>query len=167
MITSFEPIVDKNCKILILGTMPGVMSLKKQQYYANKQNQFWSIIYNLFNKEVEEDYENRKIFLLNHHIALWDVLKSCDREGSSDSKIINPVSNDFEAFLNNYPNIKAVFFNGSKAEKLFIKLVMGKMNLKEDLSFCRLPSTSSANRMPFKDKLDQWKVILPHLELKP
>nr|MBO2494162.1 DNA-deoxyinosine glycosylase [Clostridia bacterium] len=159
MVTSFEPIVDKNCKVLILGTMPGEISLQKQQYYANKQNQFWKIIYSLFNKDVEDDYEKRKIFLLDHHIAIWDVLKSCDREGSSDSKIANPVSNDFETFFNNYPNIKAVFFNGSEAEKLFMKLVMGKMNLREDLSFHRLPSTSSANRMPFKDKLDRWKVI--------
>jgi len=84
MVTSFEPIVDKNCKVLILGTMPGEISLQKQQYYANKQNQFWKIIYSLFNKDVEDDYEKRKIFLLDHHIAIWDVLKSCDREGSRD-----------------------------------------------------------------------------------
>ncbi len=144
MITSFEPIVDENCKILILGTIPSVMSLKKQQYYASKQNQFWRIMYNLFNKDVEEDYENRKIFLLNHYIAIWDVLKSCDREGSSDSRIIYPVPNDFGTFLNNYINIKTVFFNGSKAEKLFKKLVIRKMDVKEDLLFYRLPSTSKA-----------------------
>jgi TDG/mug DNA glycosylase family protein len=109
----------------------------------------------LFNKEVEEDYENRKTFLLNQHIAIWDVLKSCDREGSSDSKIINPVSNDFETFFNQYPGIKTVFFNGSKAEELFIKLVIGKMCFKEGLLFYRLPSTSPANAIRFKDKLEQ------------
>lgn len=165
MITSFEPIIDKNCKILVLGTMPSVKSLEKQQYYGNKQNQFWKIIYSLFNKDVEENYENRKIFLLSHHIAIWDVLKSCDREGSSDSKIINPVPNDFKTFFNQYPDIKAVFFNGSKAEELFIKLVIGKMCLKEGLLFYRLPSTSPAKATRFKDKLDQWKVILPYLGL--
>ncbi len=165
MITSFEPIIDKNCKILVLGTMLSVKSLEKQQYYGNKQNQFWKIIYSLFNKDVEENYENRKIFLLNHHIAIWDVLKSCDREGSSDSKIINPVPNDFKTFFNQYPDIKAVFFNGSKAEELFRKLVIGKMNLKEGLLFYRLPSTSPAKAIRFKDKLDQWKVILPYLGL--
>jgi len=143
--------------------MPSVQSLEKQQYYGNKRNQFWEIIYSLFNKDVEEDYDNRKIFLLSHHIAIWDVLKSCDRVGSSDSKIINPVSNYFENFFNQYLDIKAVFFNGSKAEKLFRKLVMGKMNLKEGLLFCRLPSTSTANAIQFKDKLDQWKVILLYL----
>ena len=164
MITSFEPIVDKNCKILILGTMPSITSLKKQQYYGNKQNQFWKIIYKLFNKDIEEDYEKRKIFLLNHRIALWDVLKSCDREGSSDSRIVNPVCNDFETFFNIYPGIKAVFFNGSKAEELFKKLVMGKMQLKADLSFHGLPSTSPANTMRFEDKLERWKIILPYLK---
>jgi len=165
MILSFEPIIDKNCRILVLGTMPSVKSLENQQYYGNKQNQFWKIIYGLFNKDVEEDYEKRKIFLLNHHIAIWDVLKSCDREGSSDSKIITPVPNDFETFFNQYPDIKAVFFNGSKAEELFRKLVIGKMNLKEGLLFYRLPSTSPAKAVRFKDKLDQWKVILPYLGL--
>ncbi|WP_138205126.1 DNA-deoxyinosine glycosylase [Haloimpatiens lingqiaonensis] len=163
MTTSFEPIIDKNCKILILGTMPSVRSLEKQQYYGNKRNQFWKIIYGLSNKEVEEDYENRKTFLLNQHIAIWDVLKSCDREGSSDSKIINPVSNDFETFFNQYPGIKTVFFNGSKAEELFIKLVIGKMCFKEGLLFYRLPSTSPANAIRFKDKLERWKVILSYL----
>ena len=163
MITSFEPIVDKNCKILILGTMPSVKSIEKQQYYGNKQNHFWKIIYSLFDESVEEDYEKRKIFLLNRHIAVWDVLKSCDREGSSDSKIINPVPNDFETFFNQYPDIKAVFFNGSKAEELFRKLVIGKANLKEGLLFHRLPSTSPASAIPFKDKLNRWRVILSHL----
>jgi len=165
MITTFEPIIDENCKILVLGTMPSVKSLENQQYYGNKQNQFWKIIYGLFNKDVAGDYENRKIFLLNHHIAIWDGLKSCDREGSSDSKIINPVPNDFKTFFNQYPDIKVVFFNGSKAEELFRKLVIGKMNLKEGLLFYRLPSTSPANAIRFKDKLDQWKVILPYLRL--
>jgi len=160
MVKSFDPIVDKNCKILILGTMPSVMSLKKQQYYGSKQNHFWKIIYSLFNQDVEEDYEKRKLFLLNHHIALWDVLEICEREGSSDSKIVNPVPNNFEAFFNKYPNIKTVFFNGSKAEELFRKLVIGKMNLNEGMTFHRLPSTSPANIMPFKDKLDQWRAIL-------
>jgi len=157
MITSFEPIIDENCKILILGTMPSVKSLEKRQYYGSKQNHFWKIIYGLFGKEVEEDYEKRKNFLLDHHIALWDVLKSCDRQGSSDSKITNPAPNDFETLFNRYPGIKAVYFNGSKAEELFYKMVLGKIAQKEGLLFKRLPSTSPANMMPFKDKFEQWK----------
>lgn len=163
MIASFKPIVDKNCKILVLGTMPSVKSLEKQQYYGYKQNHFWKIIYSLFNKDIEDDYEDRKIFLLDHYIAVWDVLRSCDREGSSDSKIINSVPNDFETFFNRYSDIKAVFFNGSKSEELFKKLVIGETRLKEGLLFFRLPSTSPANTMRFYDKLGQWKVILSHL----
>ncbi|MCK9217634.1 MAG: DNA-deoxyinosine glycosylase [Firmicutes bacterium] len=160
MITSFEPIVNKDCKVLILGTMPGAMSLEKKQYYGNKRNQFWKIIYGLFNKEVEEDYEDRKRFLLNQQIAIWDVLKSCYREGSSDSKIINPIPNDFEAFFIEYPNIKKVYFNGKKAEEFFIKMAKGEKYLKEGLMFYRLPSTSPANAIRFKDKLEQWKAII-------
>jgi len=163
MITAFEPIIDKNCKVLILGSMPSVKSLEKQQYYGNKRNQFWKIIYELFNEEAEEEYENKKMFLLKHHIGVWDVLKNCDREGSSDSKIINPVCNDFKTFLKQYPNIKAVFFNGGKAEELFRKVVMEEIPNREDLLFHRLPSTSPANTTPFKEKLEEWKIILQQL----
>ena len=130
-IASFEPISGENPKVLILGTMPGKKSLEVKKYYANKQNQFWRIIYGLFNDVVEEDYEKRKAFLKIHHIAVWDVLKSCDREGSSDSKIIRPVPNDFETFFMNYPGIKAVFFNGKKAGELFNKLVKKEMKHKK------------------------------------
>lgn len=160
MITSFKPIINKNCKILILGTMPSVKSLEKQQYYGNKQNHFWKVIYGLFNEDVETDYEKRKTFLLNHYIAVWDVLMGCDRDGSSDSKIINPIPNDFENFFIQYPNIKSIYFNGSKSEELFKKLIKEKTNIKEELSFFRLPSTSPANAINFTDKFEQWKAIL-------
>lgn len=160
MIKSFEPIVDKDCRILILGSMPSVKSLEKHQYYGNKQNHFWKIIYELFNEEFDDDYERRKTFLLKHHVAVWDVLKSCDRKGSSDSKIVNPVPNDFDAFFRQYPNIKSVFFNGSKAEELFKKMVEAELNIRKDILFHRLPSTSPANAVKYKDKLEQWKIIL-------
>jgi len=163
MITSFEPVVDEKCKILILGSMPSVKSLEKQQYYGNKRNHFWQIIYRLFGREMEEDYDKRKAFLLEHNIAVWDVLKSCDREGSSDSKIINPVPNDFVVFFNQYTNIKAVFFNGSKAEQLFNKLVLAKYSVREGLIFYRLPSTSPANMMLLSDKLRHWQIILNYI----
>ena len=163
MIASFKPIIDRNCKILILGSMPSVMSLEKQQYYGNKQNQFWNILYGIFNSDIETDYEKRKTFLLNHSIALWDVLESCDREGSSDSKIINPVPNDLANFLNEYSNIEAIYFNGGKAEELFRKLVIEKINQKECIAFYRLPSTSPANAIKFSEKFQQWKIILNNL----
>jgi len=90
-IYSFEPIADEKCKVLILGTMPGVMSLKKQQYYGYDRNAFWRIMYALFDLVPDDDYERRKHFVLEHHIAVWDVLMACEREGSSDSDIKNPI----------------------------------------------------------------------------
>lgn len=172
IIQSFAPISDINCRILILGTMPGVESLKKQQYYGHKQNHFWKIIYGLFNQKMEEDYDKKKNFVLSHNIAIWDVLKSCEREGSSDSKIINPVVNDFESFFQKHTNIKAVYFNGGKAEQYFNKLVLCKAavlnytcisTLTQTLRFYRLPSTSPANVMPYDEKFKHWMKILENI----
>ncbi|KNY26846.1 DNA-deoxyinosine glycosylase [Pseudobacteroides cellulosolvens] len=162
MIYSFEPIINENCKILILGTMPGVQSLRKQEYYGNKQNAFWRIIYSLFDKELAIDYNEKKKFLLEHHIALWDVLEACDREGSLDSDIKNPKANDFVSLFNDYPRIKSIYFNGSPAETLFKRYVKAKFE-KGDLKYRRLPSTSPAYTAAFLEKFDKWKIVLEDL----
>lgn len=158
-IYSFAPIVDDNSRVLILGTMPGVMSLKKQQYYGFERNAFWRIIYNLFGSEPDEDYEMRRGFLLSHGIALWDVLKACEREGSSDSEIRDPEPNDFESFYRAYPKIRDVCFNGGPAVRLYQRFVV-----KKGLSFYRLPSTSPAYTMPYEKKLEQWRLVRKLLE---
>lgn len=158
MISSFEPIIDKNSKILILGTMPGVMSLQKQEYYGYERNAFWKIIFELFGQELQNDYSKKKEFLIRHNIALWDVLKNCDREGSSDSNIKNSVPNDFQGLLKKYPNILEIYFNGQPAEKLFRRLVFKKLAL--NIPLYSLPSTSPANTTRFEQKLEQWKYIL-------
>lgn len=163
MISSFKPIIDKDCKILILGTMPGVKSLEKQEYYGHERNTFWKIMYSLFQQELTSEYSYKKAFLLQHNIALWDVLKSCYREGSSDSNIKNPIPNDFGGLFTQYPNIKAIYFNGEKAEKLFKRFVsktLGDMKI----PFYRLPSTSPANAIKFEQKYEQWKQILIMLQ---
>lgn len=162
MIYSFEPIIDENCKILILGTMPGVQSLRKQEYYGNKQNAFWRIIYSLFGKEPAVDYNEKKKFILDHKIALWDVLEACDREGSLDSDIKNPKANDFVSLFNDYPGIKSVYFNGSPAETLFKRYAKAKL-IKVDLKYHRLPSTSPAYTAGFSEKFDKWKMVLEDL----
>jgi hypoxanthine-DNA glycosylase len=158
-IYSFAPIADKNCRVLILGTMPGVMSLRKQQYYGFERNAFWRIIYNLFDLEPDEDYDMRKEFLLSHGIALWDVLKACVREGSSDSDIRDPEPNDFESFYKMYPGIRDVCFNGGPAARLYQRFAY-----KKDLTFYRLPSTSPAYTLPFEKKLEQWRLVRRHLD---
>lgn len=159
-IHSFQPIADSHARVLILGTVPSVLSLDKQQYYGNPRNQFWPIIYDLFNRQPDDDYASRTAFLLEKRIAIWDVLESCRRTGSSDAKITDPVPNDFETFFARHPNITTVFFNGSKAEELFHRLVAGKMQRRDGIAYDRLPSTSPAHAVPFEKKLQAWKIIL-------
>lgn len=155
-IYSFPPIVDKNSKILILGSMPGVESLKKQQYYGHPQNHFWKIIYKLFDKELEMDYEARVQFLKDNGIALWDVLESCKREGSLDSDIIDEKVNPINELLYEYPNINRIFLNGGKAYSTFKKAWGHEL---ANYKFIKLPSTSPANTMKFEKKLLEWSII--------
>lgn len=159
-IFSFEPIVDDKCKILVLGTMPGVMSLRKQQYYGYDRNAFWSIMYGLFDQKPEEDYDRRKAFLLQHNIAVWDVLMACEREGSSDSDIKNPVPNDFASLYKRYPNISSICFNGGPAGRLYSRFIEKPVEQGTAHSFYSLPSTSPAYTITFEKKLEQWKLLL-------
>lgn len=163
-IYSFEPIVDKDCRILLLGTMPGVMSLKKQQYYGYDRNAFWRILYALFDKTPDESYEMRKEFLLQHNIAVWDVLKACEREGSSDSDIRDPVPNDFNWLYNQFPKIKSVCFNGGPAGKLYKRFIEKRGDNAFIKAYFNLPSTSPAYTIAFERKLEQWRLILMLLQ---
>ncbi|WP_432403083.1 DNA-deoxyinosine glycosylase [Wukongibacter sp. M2B1] len=161
-INSFIPVIDENSKVLILGSIPSVKSLEKTQYYGNSRNHFWKLIYSIFEKEIDSSYSDRLAFLLKNHIALWDVVRDCYREGSLDSSIKNPEINDFESLFKKYPNIKFIFFNGSKAEKLFMKNI--NKDLVEDKSLFKLPSSSPAWTIPINDKLEQWMKIRDCLE---
>ncbi|TJX64506.1 DNA-deoxyinosine glycosylase [Soehngenia saccharolytica] len=163
MIESFEPIASKNSKILILGSMPSVISLNRHQYYGNRQNAFWKIIFELFDEELADDYEKKKNLLIENRIALWDVIRICERDGSSDSNIKNEEANDFETFFNTQKNIEAVFFNGKKAEEVFKKKVKGKANIPYEIIFKALPSTSPANVMKYENKKREWEIILKFL----
>jgi len=159
--TAFPPIVNKNCKILLLGTMPGDRSLSLQQYYGHAGNHFWKLIYTLFGEPLEMDYEARKTFLLHHEIALWDVLESCTCEGSLDSNIKNEVVNDFAAFYREYPKITHIFFDSKKAEEFYLRHVKKS----EDKIYHLLPSPSRANASKtFEQKLEAWKELLPYVK---
>lgn len=160
MIYSFAPIIDESCKLLLLGTMPGVESLRRRQYYGNERNAFWRVIYGLFGKEPDESYEKKKAFLLEHSIALWDVLEACEREGSSDGNIKDPVPNDFASLYLQYPNIRSVCFNGRFAGKLYERFVEKRGVITSDKAFYYLPSTSPAYTIAFEKKLEQWRAIL-------
>lgn len=155
-ISSFPPIVDSNSKILILGSIPGVKSLEKQQYYGHPQNKFWKIIFELCNEEFTDSYPERIEMIKKHHIALWDVIDSCERKGSLDSEIKNEESNQIEELLEQYPNIQAIFCNGGKSYKNLQK-ILGK-NFR--IPIYLLPSTSPLHTISFERKLNDWKKII-------
>ncbi|MDQ7096781.1 DNA-deoxyinosine glycosylase [Desulfosporosinus sp. PR] len=160
-VQSFQPIIDRQARVLILGSMPGVQSLREQQYYANPHNQFWRILYTLFSSPLDLDYSRRLKFIEDKGIALWDVIAACNREGSLDTNIKNETVNDFPTLFNTCSNLTAVVFNGTKAYETYRKRV--GFNL-PNLIYKQLPSTSPANTLGFAEKLKQWAIILSFLE---
>ena len=159
-IFSFPPIIDESSEILILGSIPGQKSLEKQEYYAHPQNKFWRIIFELFNEIFTTDYTKKIQILEKHHIALWDVIDTCERKGSLDSEIRNEEANKIEDLLHNYPNIKAIFCNGQKSYKNLQKILSKDFHL----PIIAMPSTSPAHAsLTYEEKLKSWKIILKYL----
>lgn len=159
---SFEPLVDAKCKILILGSMPGRKSLDMQEYYAHPQNRFWKLMAYLLDEPAPTDYNAKRALLLRHHIALWDTLAFCEREGSLDSDIKNEQPNAICELLAEQQNIQAVFCNGGKAATAFKKYFAHKLSRQLDVYY--LHSTSPANaRMRLENLVQEWQVLLPYL----
>nr|WP_315175643.1 DNA-deoxyinosine glycosylase [uncultured Flavobacterium sp.] len=153
MINSFPAFIDSNTKILILGTMPGIASLTKQEYYANPRNHFWRIMYTLFDTlPVSDSFEEKIQLLQKNKIGLWDVLENCERKGSLDIHIKNHKENDFEMLFKQYPTIHTIVFNGKESHKYFIK----KFGEIEGITYYVMPSTSPANTISFENKLKIW-----------
>lgn len=151
--------------MLILGSIPGIESLRKKEYYGHERNDFWRIMYYLLNEEYVSDYSERVRFLIKHGIALWDVVKSCEREGSADTNIKHPVVNDFNGFFSSYPRIRHVFFNGRAAYKLFRKYI--GFYFESGITFTYLRSTSPAYAAVFERKISDWRAILTVLNNSP
>jgi TDG/mug DNA glycosylase family protein len=162
LLYSFAPIADENAKILILGSMPGQASLDAGQYYAHKRNLFWPIMAELLRFDLSASYEERAAALRASGIALWDVLQSCQREGSLDANI-QPDSltvNDFAGFLLQHRQIRHIFFNGEKAATCFHRHV-AKTDYSAEIMCQRLPSTRPANAsQSLTFKLQAWHQIL-------
>ena len=155
---AFAPLVDADSEILLLGTMPSEESLRKGEYYGHKSNQFWKILFQLFETPFSTNYDDRKNLVASNKIAIWDVLASCKGTGSADSDIKEEQPNDFGLFFSCYTNIQYVFFTSQKSEEFYKKYV--GIN-RFDKSYHVLPSPSPANaRMSFEKKLEAWKVIL-------
>ncbi len=154
---SFSPILPENPTILILGSLPGDLSIAEHQYYAHPQNRFWKILFHLFDEPFSTDYHKRKDLLIKNHIALWDVCSSAIRKGSMDVDIKEVSPNTILQLLVEYPTIRRVFFNGQKAASLFDR----HLERKPDILFQTLPSTSPANaQFNFSRLLEQWKTVV-------
>jgi TDG/mug DNA glycosylase family protein len=162
--TSFPPIVGTTPKILILGSMPGMESLKQQRYYAHPRNAFWPIITSLYGPSKKLDYSQRCELLKQQQIAVWDVLKSCRRPGSLDQHIETEsmIANDFVAFLQSYPSINQILFNGGKADQVFKRYAAKQLEAAGiSLLYRRLPSTSPAHAaMNYETKRRLWHQAL-------
>ena len=137
---TFEPIFNNESKVLILGTFPSVKSREQQFYYGHPQNRFWKVIAGLTESEVPQTIEEKKKLLLEHGIAIWDVIESCDIIGSSDSSIKNVVPADIERVVAN-SKIQNIYANGGTAKKLYEKYSQKKTGRE----IIGLPSTSPAN----------------------
>lgn len=154
---AFDPIVDESSRVLLLGTMPSEESLRKQEYYGHRNNQFWKILFSLYNEPLTSDYRERVALLHRNGIALWDVLQSCEGEGSADSGIRNEEANDFSDLFKKYPRIKYIFFTSKKAESFYKKYV----GFDQRFQFSVLPSPSPAYAsVSFERKLHCWRNIL-------
>ena len=150
----FEPVIDENSKVLILGSFPSVKSRAQGFYYGNPQNRFWNVLEKATGKLVPKTIEGRKQFLLDNNIALWDVVESSSLQGSMDSSINpnNSIPVDFNKVLNGYHKIELIILNGKKAFSIFNRY---NKNLKNRV-VC-LPSTSPAN-VRFNEK--EWLLEL-------
>ena len=156
-IYGFGPVCRTDARMLILGSMPSVESLRQSFYYAHPRNAFWPMMAEILGEEKPESIEEKKAMLLRHRIALWDTVGSCERVGSLDSAIRDPQPNDFEALFRNCPNIKHIFFNGATAHQLYLRLVAREDAMR---SYHRMPSTSPAYTLKYEIKKARWQAAL-------
>lgn len=151
----FPPICNGDSKILILGSFPSVKSREQRFFYGHPQNRFWKVTAEVFGCPVPQTVDEKREFLLENGIALWDVIKSCEISGSSDSSIKSVIPNDLSLIFNT-ADIKCVFVNGKTAEKYYNKYQYKKTG---KAAIC-LPSTSPANAAWSLAKLiDAWKIV--------
>ena len=156
---AFAPLCGNNPEILILGTFPSPLSRENFEYYGNPRNQFWRLLFGVYNTPfTQPDYDEKKALIISKNIAVWDVITTCDVVGALDSNIKNPIYNtDLPEFIAKH-GIKNIFFNGNNAY-LFYRRGIG--SIKRQV----LPSSSPANaRMRFEEKLQIWRERLLHQE---
>jgi double-stranded uracil-DNA glycosylase len=152
-------VVGHDPAVLILGSFPGEQALARAEYYGNPQNHFWGIIERLFGIQRDLPYHERIARLTDRHIALWDTIRSCTREGSGDDRIRNSEPEEVIDLIRSYPTIRLVALNGKTAEKNFYRMLHVHGPL-PGVIVCTFPSTSPANaRYSFEEKVRQWEMI--------
>jgi double-stranded uracil-DNA glycosylase len=159
MVKSFPPIARADARVLILGSMPGVASLTANEYYRHPRNAFWSIMGELYGAKGDLPYWRRVERLQEAGVALWDVLESCERQGSLDSDIIptSIVVNDIPGLIERLPQLQLIATNGGTASQLFKRHIQ----LPASIRWVRLPSSSPANaRVNTAQKLAIWRELL-------
>ncbi len=155
MIHPIPPVYDKDSRVLILGSFPSVRSREEGFFYGHPQNRFWKVNALVFGESIPETTDEKISFLLRNHIALWDVIGSCDIEGSSDSSIRNVKVNDI-SFILNTADIRQIFLNGQKAYKYYQKYISPSVRRE---GIC-LPSTSPANASWSVERLaEEWRAV--------
>ncbi len=162
-VQSFAPIIGRQPRVVILGSMPGVASLEALQYYAHPRNAFWPILGELFGIDPTAEYEARIRELEKLPVILWDTLQACHRPGSLDSDIDadSARANDFPGLLRRFPEIRAILFNGATSEKYFRQLVVPQLPDPLSIQLLKMPSTSPAHAgMRFEEKLAAWRRLL-------
>ena len=156
----FPPVTSPDTRLLVLGSLPGAVSLARQRYYAHPQNQFWRLMQAVTKRElVGLDYEARLATLLDAGVGLWDTVASATREGSLDANIKLHAASDLKTLIETLPKLRAVAFNGGTSAKI------GRRELEgiEGVALVDLPSSSPAYTRPFADKLATWSKLRDYL----
>ena len=159
MLSGLRPEYSRHSKRLILGTFPSRTSLEKKEYYGNPRNQFWKIIEAIFNIECVLAYDERIRQMTEAGLALWDVIGSCNRSGSSDKAITDATPNDIKSFLRSNTTIEKVYFNGHNGKRYMRKLDPESL-AQSRYGFEVLPSSSPQNtRYTLNEKIEKWMVL--------
>ena len=150
-----HPVFNEESNILILGSFPSVKSREGNFFYHHPQNRFWKVLAAVYGCKIPNTIEEKKAMLLEHHVALWDVIESCEIKGSSDSSISNVVPNKLETILKK-ASIKHIYTNGGTADRLYKKYFLNTITI----PVTKLPSTSPANaRYDLESLIQEWKII--------
>ena len=152
----FEPVVDTDTRLLILGSLPGDASLRAARYYAHPRNAFWRLLGGVLGEDLDTlAYEARLERLKARRIGLWDVIASAERSGSLDAAIRSPQAADLRGLVAGLPELRAVAFNGGLAARLGRRILEDQAGL----VLLDLPSSSPAHARPLAEKAARWAAL--------